>query len=130
MWICPKCGEPHQDQFKDCWKCVGAEMEEHVTAELPKPLPPGRERRLRSLRSILLRAAIGFVVGLLVSLSSLKFIDLRSVLPAVVDISPTNRVAIGLIGGALCGILVGLFFWVALPYEPSDAPVETSNRSE
>ena len=27
MWICSKCGEPHQDQFKECWKCVGGEIQ-------------------------------------------------------------------------------------------------------
>ena len=124
MWICPKCGEPHQDQFKDCWRCVGAEMEEQVPAEAPQLVQPVRERRLRSLGSILVRAAIGFGVGMLVSLSSLNFVNLRSVLPAVIDISTTNRVVIGLIGGALFGILVGLFFWVALPYDPREGPAD------
>jgi hypothetical protein len=23
MWICPRCSEQHEDQFKECWKCAG-----------------------------------------------------------------------------------------------------------
>src|ERR1700688_1465582 len=80
MWICRKCGEPHQDQFKECWKCVGAEMEDHTTAVSAKPLPTPSEPRLRSLSSILVRAGIGFMFGMLLSWSSLNLIP-RSILP-------------------------------------------------
>ena len=24
MWTCKTCGERHEDQFEDCWKCAGA----------------------------------------------------------------------------------------------------------
>jgi len=95
MWICPKCGEPHQDQFKECWKCVGAEMEEHVTAEPPRPTLPPKERKLRSFQSILMRAAVGFLLGALLSLSSCNFVNPQSLFPGQ-DISPAGKTAIAL----------------------------------
>jgi hypothetical protein len=27
MWICPKCGEQHEDQYDSCWKCARAKPE-------------------------------------------------------------------------------------------------------
>jgi hypothetical protein len=118
MWICPRCGEPHQDQFKECWKCVGAEMDEHVTAEPPRPKPPP-ERRLRSTGSILLRAGIGFLLGMLLSMSSCNFVNPQTVLPGQ-DLTATNKVFIALVVGAIFGVIVGLFLWVMFPYEPCE----------
>jgi hypothetical protein len=121
MWICQRCGEPHQDQFKECWKCVGKGVDEHVTAEPPRPEPPKppAERRLRSTGSILVRAGIGFLVGTLLSMSSCNFVNPQTVLPDQ-GLSPANKVFIALIVGAIFGVIVGLFFWVVFPYEPSD----------
>lgn len=31
MWTCPVCNERHDDQFKECWKCVGQ-------AQAPQPV--------------------------------------------------------------------------------------------
>ena len=121
MWICPRCGEPHQDQFKECWKCVGAETDEHVTAEPPRPQPPKQppERRLRSTGSILLRAGIGFLLGTLLSMSSCNFISPQTVISDQ-DLTATNKVIIALIVGATFGVIVGLFFWVMFPYESTN----------
>lgn len=121
MWICPRCGEPHQDQFKECWKCIGAEIDEHVTAGTPRPEPskPPPERRLRSTGSILLRGGIGFLFGTLLSISSCNFVNPQTVLPGQ-DLSATNKTIIALIVGAIFGVIVGLFFWVLFPYEPCD----------
>jgi hypothetical protein len=118
MWICEKCGEPHQDQFRDCWKCAAAELEteEHVTATPPRPALPPPERKLRSVGSILQRAAVGFLIGVLVSLSSFSFIKPQAVLPDQ-DLSLAGRTLFALIVGALFGVVVGLFFWVVFPYE-------------
>lgn len=51
MWICPKCGERLEDQFKSCWKCAGRELPpgealdpEPVALPLSTtPTIPGRE---------------------------------------------------------------------------------------
>ena len=121
MWTCKRCGEPHQDQFKECWKCVGAEMDEHVTAEPPRPELPKHppERRLRSTGSILLRAGTGFLLGTLLSMSSCNFISPQTVIPDQ-DLTATNKVIIALIVGATFGVIVGLFFWVMFPYESTN----------
>ena len=126
MWICRKCGEPHQDQFKECWQCVGAEMDEHVMAGEPplKAALPPTERKLRSLGSILLRAGIGFLVGLLIGLSSLNFINPSTILPEEWIISSKDKIVLGLMAGAVFGTLVGIFVWVVFPYEPPrESPV-------
>ena len=122
MWICPSCGEPHQDQFKECWKCVGAEMNEHVTAEPPKPTPPVPERRLRPVGSILLRAGVGFLIGVLLSLSSFDLVNPRTLLPGQ-ELSPAGKTVFALAVGSIFGLFVGLFFWVVFPYQRlSNAP--------
>src|SRR6185369_3153996 len=60
MWICRQCGEPHQDDFKLCWKCVGQEMRE--VPELHHALPPGLDRKLRPISWVIVRAAIAVIV--------------------------------------------------------------------
>ena len=132
MWICRKCGEPHQDQFKECWKCVGAEIDGQVMAgepKLPPALPP-KERKLRSLGSILLRVGIGFLVGLVIGLSSLNFINPRTILPDEWIVSTTNKIVLGLIAGAIFGILVGIFIWVVFPYAPMPESNAAKNADE
>ena len=132
MWICRKCGEPHQDQFKECWKCVGAEMDEHVVAGEPKLTPtlPPKARTLRSLGSILLRAGIGFLVGMLLGLSSLNFINPKTMLPEEWIVSSKDKLVLGLIAGAVIGTLVGIFVWVVFPYEPTrDVAKDRDERS-
>src|SRR6266852_7911971 len=118
MWICQRCGEPHQDQFKECWKCAGAQAEESVVAgePPPRPAPSPTERKLRPLSSIIVRGLVGFLVGLLLSLSSLNFINPKAVLP---DVSSTDKFVISLWAGAIVGSVVGLFIWVMFPYEPT-----------
>ena len=126
MWICARCGEPHQDQFRECWKCVGAEMEEVEAAQAPpvRPAAPAPERRLRSVKSILLRAAVGFLVGTLVAMSSFNFILPQTILPSEA-MSPAGRSLFALVVGLIFGLVVGLFFWVVLPYEPGQQPTKT-----
>lgn len=108
MWICQRCGEPHQDQFKDCWKCIGAETAELETPELAPPVPTTPERPLRSLRSILLRALIGFGIGTLLSM----------VLTHRSGVSLMTATNLALCFGAVTGLLVGVFVWVVFPFEP------------
>ena len=115
MWICPQCGEPHQDQFKECWKCVGAETNEHVTTEPPKLTPPVPERRLRPVGSILLRAGVGFLIGVLLSLSSFDLVNPRTLLPGQ-ELSPVAKTVFALVVGSIFGVVVGVFFWVVFPY--------------
>ena len=130
MWTCSQCGERHQSQFKDCWKCAGAAMEQPVTAVAPpEPEPSPPERRLRSLGSILVRAGVGFFLGAILSFSTFNVVNPRTILPAVLDISPTDKIAMGLIGGAIIGVLVGLFFWVLFPYEPRVGRDETVDEN-
>ena len=117
MWTCPRCGERHEDQFKECWKCFEAQMNEQVTAAPPKAKPPEpQERKLRSTGSILLRAGIGFLAGMLLSMSSFNFINPQTSLLGL-DLSSTNVVVFGLVIGLIFGTIVGLFFWVLFPYE-------------
>jgi hypothetical protein len=104
MWTCPNCGESHHDQFKECWKCVGAELIPNV----PAPIRPARpERKLRSLGSILFRAAIGFVVGTLLGVAIVH----RN------GVSLAEATSAGLMFGMVSGGLVGVFVWVFFPYD-------------
>lgn len=128
MWTCSQCGENHQDQFKDCWKCAGPAMEQPVMALAPpEPTPAVPERRLRSMGSILLRAGVGFFIGTILSLGTFSVINPQTILPTVLEISPTDKVALALLGGASLGVLVGLFFWVLFPYELASQS-ETANE--
>lgn len=104
MWICEKCGEPHEDHFKICWKCTSEAMEEHVTA-VPPPLPKP-EPKLRSTGAILFRMLIGSVLG--------------GILGGAVSIGYPADYQIGLViyGAIGLAIVTGVFFWVLFPYEP------------
>lgn len=117
MWICPKCGEQHEDQFKECWKCAGAEMNPEATAIAVKPLP-SMERKLRPLSSILARAGSGFVLGMILGSAAS-----HRVMPAFLQTGQeydwlTGALVLGIGTGAVVGLLVGLYFWVVFPYEP------------
>ena len=37
MWICPKCGEALENQFRSCWKCAGL-AEEPPKVQVPVPV--------------------------------------------------------------------------------------------
>jgi hypothetical protein len=87
---------------------------------VPAPAP---ERRLRSVKSILLRAAVGFLVGTLLAMSSFNFIHPQTILPSE-SMSPVGRSLFALVVGLLFGLVVGLFFWVVLPYEPGQQPTK------
>jgi hypothetical protein len=128
MWICPRCGEPHQDQFKECWKCVGSEMNEHVTAEPPRLTAPTPERRLRPVGSILLRAGAGFLIGVLLSLSSCDLVNPRALLPGQ-ELSPAAKTVFALVVGLIFGLVVGLFFWVVFPYQRSNDTLDENSEA-
>ena len=123
MWTCPSCGEMHGDQFRECWKCAAAPEEPAAPPPATSPTP---ERKLRPMSAFLLRAGAGFLVGLVVSLSSLNFVNLHTMLPGLLDVSPQDKVAIGLVGGVLCGGIVGLLCWVLFPYEPAPTKGESA----
>jgi hypothetical protein len=118
MWICERCGERHEDQFKECWNCHDQQFTEHVTATPPKPAPSPRE--LRSIGSILVRAmiaaGIGLVLGLAIFHRGGTSLETASFWTAI------------LAGG--CGLTVGLFLWVLFPYEPSRMPEPLEDEEE
>ena len=121
MWICERCGEPHQDNFKVCWKCAGDEMTEPMTAEaIPAPRTLAKrapqERTLRSLGSILARAGIAGVVGMVGGMA-LFHRNGATLEEAVVS---GSLVGVGL------GAFVGIFVWVVFPYEPIRGPSQTA----
>jgi hypothetical protein len=128
MWVCPKCGEPHEDQFKVCWKCAGEEMAPAYPGPVA-PVAPPVERRLRPLSSILLRAASGFLLGFIFgAMASHRVMPAFMQPPGEYDWL-TAAVTLGLCAGIGLGVLVGLFFWVAFPYEPIDSATKTPQQN-
>ena len=59
---------------------------------------------------------------MLTSLSSLNFINPKTILPNEWIVSSGDKVILGLIAGAVFGTLVGVFVWVVFPYEPTREP--------
>lgn len=131
MWVCPKCGEPHEDHFKICWKCASQEMTEHVTAETPaRAAVP--EPRLRSGGSIMVRIVIGFVVGAILGGAVLSRFAHSYFPPEYDTASATSVATVALISGVGLAIVIGVFFWVIFPYEPTPAaePAERTDAKE
>ena len=118
MWICPKCGESHHDQFKECWKCAGAEMQHEISEGEPQPSVLKPEPQLRSLSSILIRVAIAFGVGMLFTAA----VSHRR------GASLEEAVSLGATIGAVVCLLVGIFFWVVFPFTPTKEPTETTDQ--
>jgi hypothetical protein len=121
MWICAKCGEPHEDQFRDCWKCVGAgpDSERHELPSQGEPAAPAAaERPLRSTGSIVFRVLIGFVAGTLGGVAVFHrhgaTLEQASILGAIV--------------GVLAAVAVGVFVWVVFPFKPP-APSEPQDSA-
>ncbi len=106
MWTCPSCGEQHEDQFKECWKCFGKELQHAVTANSPPPLAP--PRMLRSYGAILARMIVGALIGTLLGVAVFHRWG----------VSLADAFVAGAIAGGVIGLLVGIFFWVLFPYEP------------
>jgi hypothetical protein len=104
MWTCPKCGEPNEDHFQQCWKCVSDAIEEGAPLSAEAP-----QREVRSLGSVLLRALGGFVLG---SIFGLAIGQARERILAEV-------IAFGVISGLVVGVIVGLITWVVFPYKAS-----------
>jgi hypothetical protein len=115
MWICPQCGEHHEDHFQQCWKCVSDAIEQEAPLQ-PEPPP----RPLRPLTSVLFRAAAGFAVGMLAGIA----ITHRD------GTSLAEAATAGVCFGAACGMTIGCLFWVAFPYLPrksTEIPDETDH---
>ena len=123
MWICPTCGEPHQDQFKECWKCVGAEMDSQGR-ENPLQNDNSKlattERPLRSIGSIVFRVAAGFVIGMLLGVAVFH----RH------GASLTQAVMMGAVVGTVVGVIVGVLVWVVFPFEPTGTPSEPPDSAQ
>ncbi len=115
MWICSTCGEHHDDHFRHCWKCVGAEtgLDSPAAPTIPKAAP---EPKLRSVESITLRAGIAFIVGALLGVMTATRESASE--PAAVATS-------AFVLGAVSALAVGLFVWVVFPYAPNTEPDST-----
>jgi hypothetical protein len=115
MWICPRCGEPHQDQFKECWKCVGAEMESAGAEPDPQTAAATpSERPLRSIGAITFRIAVGFGVGMLAGMAVFHRYGA----------SLTQAASLGAVLGTIVGLIVGVLLWVVFPFQPTATPTE------
>ncbi len=117
MWICPACGEPHQDQFKECWKCVGNESDPHAIEAPPHPAPGQESRQLRPLAAVLFRMAVGFGLALLVVVAFLQ----RRGTPLM------DATLVGASVGLSAALFVGFLFWVAFPFQPKREPMESTD---
>ncbi len=125
MWTCPRCGEQHEDQFTECWKCAGADSQAQFSA-LPL-VPLDAEPKLRPLSAILKRAFIGFLVGAVLTMLFANIVNLRQFYAAWPDLSFLETSVLGLIVGLALGGVVGLFVWVLFPYEPTHRPTEPTD---
>ncbi|MBM3995905.1 MAG: hypothetical protein FJ303_17395 [Planctomycetes bacterium] len=114
MWVCSKCGEAHQDQFKECWKCVGAEIEEPAPPPEPAPAEAEPERPLRSNGSVVLRTVIAAVVGWCLGFAVLQRYGMSA------SDAATNALGVGLF---FAGV-VGFFAWVVFPFEPAPSAAD------
>jgi hypothetical protein len=102
----------HEDRFRECWKCASPEHSTQITAEAPKLPPPAPA--LRSPGSILMRVVVAFVVGMIAAMAIFH----RSGVPI------ETAAEYGLYLGGGLAFLVGVFFWILFPYQPSrDAEV-------
>jgi hypothetical protein len=121
MWVCAKCGEPHEDHFKICWKCASQEMPEQVTADAPLLAPAtDPDPRLRSGGSILVRIAIAFVVGAILGGAASNVFTRGSMPEDTMGIAVAAG-SFALASGLGLAIVTGIFFWVIFPYEPTAA---------
>jgi len=105
----------HDDRFKECWKCAGPEHSTQITAEEPKFAPPPPP--LRSAGSIVMRVVVAFIVGMIGGLAVFH----RSGL--ALEVAATY----GLYMGGGLALLVGVFYWILFPYQPThDAEIESA----
>jgi hypothetical protein len=108
MWTCPQCGEMHDDNFKECWKCASPEHSPHITAEPPKLVPPP-EPKLRTNGSIVMRVVVAFIIGVIAGLAIFH----RS------GLAFETALMYGLYMGGGLALFIGVFFWILFPYEPT-----------
>jgi len=120
MWTCPKCGEQHGDQFAECWKCVGAEMQTAITAAPTAPIQA--ERKLRPFGYFFARAIGAFAVGASLTMLFANVVNLRMLHDSLNELSLAGTSLLSVVVGFACAALVGLFVWVVFPYEPSAEP--------
>lgn len=120
MWTCPTCGETHENQFVECWKCFGKEHEYHVSEKPLPPAPPAQDRTLRPVGSILFRVAIAFVIGVIMGMAMLY----RGGRPFA------EAAAISLGVGISMGLSIAVVLWVVFPYEPARDAVENDENED
>jgi hypothetical protein len=119
MWTCTHCGEVHEDQFKECWKCADPAQSPHVTAEAPKPTSEPPPRPLRSLASILVRVVFAFIIGII---AGAAIVSTWFATSDAEQASSAYTYALGL--GAGLAFATFITFWIIIPYEPRVGPVE------
>ena len=112
MWVCPTCGEPHEDQFLECWKCVGAEQEREEAEALTESAgaPPARE--FRSVGSALFYVAVAFILGMVAGMAVFH----RN------GASLSQAAYLGAAVGAVAAAIVGVFVWIVFPFKAMDPP--------
>ena len=111
MWVCQRCGETHQDQFQECWKCFDKQMDEHVAVDPPPVLPPSDERLLRPHGFFLVLGSIAAVIGFIIILAiRLKVPGWSLFLAGALEDS--------ILAGVIFGTMVGILCWVLIPYQP------------
>ncbi len=115
MWTCPRCGEPNEDTFRECWKCISDEMAQHVSAAPPPP-PPAPPRELRSVSAVLRYIALGFFVGMMLGMITFQRLGIEAASFAGV-----------IVGLAMAGA-VSVFVWVIFPFEPSETNITAADE--
>ncbi len=119
MWTCPRCGEQHEDQFTECWKCAGAESQAQFSATPLGPLDA--EPRLRPASAFVKRAFLGFLAGAVLTMLFANVVNIHQLNASWPELSLLGTSVLSLIVGLALGGAVGVFVWVLFPYEPAES---------
>ena len=79
-----------------------------------------RERKLRSVGSIVFRIAVGFVVGMLAGMAVFHRYGA----------SLMEAASLGAVGGTIIAGIVGVFVWVVFPFQPPATPSEPPDSAQ
>lgn len=99
MWVCENCGESHEDQFTECWKCAGEILKR---SQVP-------DQSVRTLKTVINWSVLGMLAG--VFMGGGFFLGRGQGL--------TEAIFNGCLVGLVFGGMVGAFLWVFFPYQKS-----------